>query len=831
MRIIVHNIYLFLITMASCSVHGTIFAQNVNIVINELCEPEICNNGIDDDGNGLTDCEDRACAPFISDVTIELDVCEGSTGRIIVDAFGEELEYILDDGLPQQSKVFDQLEAGSYSVSAISLTTSCTYVYPFDIVIQASCEDCASGIDDDGDGDIDCEDSQCGVVVSNLEVLSASCDENAFDGIIRVDAEGRNLEYSLSGVYTDEFGLEQTYNHTTSESRFSDLYPGIYELYISNTVSGCSYQRSDLILNRGCEICDNDIDDDGDGYVDCDDIDCLLSRFINERDEPSLSFSDEKNNAKSSDNCVLLSEDELVLYNAIITASIELEEEFDILDGDFPSDDCYNSPNSYFMSPSGQLIDQSFLSSVFFTHPSKPSYSTMRYFVSGIKLKDGRYFKAITETVGIQFISGIPFISEHEEFYGYYQFDRLTDEFVRKNTDLPSYDLGNLIPLDVNIFRSGVHNAKVPVSLGLDCKLEVFCLENWTSTFRKFTDEVQNLISEQLEETTSRSYFIDRCSEPELLEDILIFSNGLRTSLSVLLDDKEEEVDRLEGGVWFFDRYNYWFWDGFFRSRLKPSTTLYVDGHNSISTSLHRDVSGFRKSICTFREYVDDVLPTGVCAIVNLSEDVGILNEPDNLKFSGELFDARWDNGVVTGEEIGRMILSGEIEVDFEEVDGITIVKQKIHIVAHSMGYTYSVGVIKGIKNIVNVKFGNYYILAAENPCGDSDNNAISFDDFDEVWQYGSRRSINSSYGLGNDNDDPIHEQDGVAVQCAVPEIVNFEDSNEGRYGRIYIPDQEVLNQDLEIKFTKNFLNSHFEDKYKWIFKIEKGNGGYVGKD
>ena len=92
---------------------------------------------------------------------------------------------------------------------------------------------------------------------------------------------------------------------------------------------------------------------------------------------------------------------------------------------------------------------------------------------------------------------------------------------------------------------------------------------------------------------------------------------------------------------------------------------------------------------------------------------------------------------------------------------------------------------------------------------------------------FGSKRNEGSTHGL-NDGDDKIDEQDGVAAQCALPGLIAVSDDDPNKYGRSFIPSQRVLDGDHEIKFKKNILNSHFEDKFGWIFKIRFGKDGFV---
>ena len=60
---------------------------------------------------------------------------------------------------------------------------------------------CGNGIDDDMDGLTDCEDSECGVEIYNIDTTTdpPSCGY-CEDGIVRIQAFGKHIRYSLNGV-------------------------------------------------------------------------------------------------------------------------------------------------------------------------------------------------------------------------------------------------------------------------------------------------------------------------------------------------------------------------------------------------------------------------------------------------------------------------------------------------------------------------------------------------------------------------------------------------------------------------------------------------------
>ena len=153
------------------------------------CQPEICDNGRDDNGDGLVDCADPQCASFLG---CQPEICDN--GR---DDNGDGLVDCAD---PQ-----------------CLWHPSCQ---------QVAAEVCDNGVDDSGNGLVDCDDPQC--------AASAACG-------------GPGHEICDNGVDDNGDGLVDC---ADPQCRF---FPAC----------------------RSYEICDNGIDDDGDGFIDCDDADCF----------------------------------------------------------------------------------------------------------------------------------------------------------------------------------------------------------------------------------------------------------------------------------------------------------------------------------------------------------------------------------------------------------------------------------------------------------------------------------------------------------------------------------------------------------------------------
>ena len=112
-----------------------------------------------------------------------------------------------------------------------------------DIKIYGGCcsstpEICDDGLDNDGDGDIDCDDSECGrPSISNVTPSNPNNCPNLNNGQISITASGSNLEYSINGGATYQ-----------SATIFSDLTAGNYHIQARNTVTGCIDDYGALVL-------------------------------------------------------------------------------------------------------------------------------------------------------------------------------------------------------------------------------------------------------------------------------------------------------------------------------------------------------------------------------------------------------------------------------------------------------------------------------------------------------------------------------------------------------------------------------------------------------
>lgn len=274
-------------------------------------------------------------------------------------------------------------------------------------------------------------------------------------------------------------------------------------------------------------------------------------------------------------------------------------------------------------------------------------------------------------------------------------------------------------------------------------------------------------------------------------KNTLVFVNGYRFKPSLSLDEYEDSENTIRTTA--IDDY----WEGIdylFMKRLYPKSVWYADGHHSIKTSNHAEMGTFTKSMagsnCAKGGVINilagvNAISTVACTSCYHNNSCVALSTTTNAVG----FTRRRNNGKLAVIDLIKELKKAKFDKATEKVD----------IVAHSMGYAYSLGMIDELKK-QGYKLGRFYILAPENASSGS----VTLTDFEnkEVWQYGS----------SEDNlKDKKWFQDGVAPQGPIGNIGTR---------RVYIPEDGSVPQ--------GFLDSHSISNYKWIFTKQEGDAGYV---
>jgi hypothetical protein len=204
---------------------GTAGSTTVTLSTGRSGTVEVCDNGIDDDGDGAIDCADLDCA---SAATCNLCVADVNLGAIIV------------GGGSKSATVYTTTSGNRYHPSCAGLSAG------NDAVVQFSIKETVG-----------------------LTLETKQTGDHVY-GLFYVPAAGASCDSHEGGCTDLGGGRSQVSNWTFFE-------PGDYLLVFKARAAGLEGSISVTLTafaNRGVEICDNGIDDDGDQLVDCADPDC-----------------------------------------------------------------------------------------------------------------------------------------------------------------------------------------------------------------------------------------------------------------------------------------------------------------------------------------------------------------------------------------------------------------------------------------------------------------------------------------------------------------------------------------------------------------------------
>ena len=228
------------------------------------CQPEDCTNGIDDNGNGKRDCEDSQC--------YQHEWCQT-----------EHCDNGIDDNLDGLADCDDptcMLDAACMAFPLPAMKENCSNQIDDNGDGLTDCDDpncmndsackgpqpnnrenCTNNIDDNNDGLIDCNDPLC--------INTSACDPSSNPPIPKVENCTNNIDDDYNGLIdcNDPYCMHESicaggnYGNPSdsSDTGNNPLSPG------GSAGSG---------EQAGQEICDNEVDDNGDGLVDCDDPKC-----------------------------------------------------------------------------------------------------------------------------------------------------------------------------------------------------------------------------------------------------------------------------------------------------------------------------------------------------------------------------------------------------------------------------------------------------------------------------------------------------------------------------------------------------------------------------
>ncbi len=193
----------------------------------------LCFNGIDDNGNGLADCADPSCQADHGICASSETTCEGiGDWDCCTDGYDNDGDGALDCA-DSQCNTNPECDAG----------IPITELY------------CQNGVDDDEDGLTDCDDDDCDGASSCLEPVS-SCGDGIREGNEQCDGS--------------DFGEVDDGPNACADFLNNEIYTGS----LSCNPSTCTIVSTSCLVS-GTLMCSNGVDDDGVGGADCDDNNCV----------------------------------------------------------------------------------------------------------------------------------------------------------------------------------------------------------------------------------------------------------------------------------------------------------------------------------------------------------------------------------------------------------------------------------------------------------------------------------------------------------------------------------------------------------------------------
>ena len=238
--------------------------------------PDLCSDGIDNDENGLVDCDDiDGCAPGEITIVPTFPTCQVPLGVLNITGGSDGLRYSIDGGMTfGPDSIFSDLSAGVYDV-VVQRGDVQNCAFDGLIILNAiDCPEssdatCSDGIDNDGDGLVDCADADCLPIISGFSVTAPDNCPELDNGVLSFETALSNIEWSIDGMIFIPM------------NSFDSLSAGTYNPLLRNATTQCFADidtaitiESALICPTLEEICGDGLDNDVNGLIDCEDPFC-----------------------------------------------------------------------------------------------------------------------------------------------------------------------------------------------------------------------------------------------------------------------------------------------------------------------------------------------------------------------------------------------------------------------------------------------------------------------------------------------------------------------------------------------------------------------------
>lgn len=313
----------------------------------------------------------------------------------------------------------------------------------------------------------------------------------------------------------------------------------------------------------------------------------------------------------------------------------------------------------------------------------------------------------------------------------------------------------------------------------------------------KIIDEQGDFVKEEVF-NYSKVNITHKFVETDPARRILVFVNGYRPVANGLtpehalmqIGNNGVEFPNSSNVLLTSDRFQYWKPCGNFDQRIieriKPNEVYYADGHHSVATSNYRSLFNFAKAVAEYPMACKGMHRCKYTKTANGKQIETLKMLPFKANKPG--FNLRRKNGRIAGRNLYQLL---------NEVPGNSG-NDTLFVVAHSMGYAYSLGLIESMRD--KCVFGEFYVFAPEN----AESGKIFQSEWNAVYQYGS-------IPKGSRKQAPCL-QDGVAPQTKAKGLsaqnrLTFPASHQKKMG---------------------FTGSHFIGFYDWVFDIPQGEKGAI---
>ncbi len=211
----------------------------------QKASPEVCDNGIDDDHNGLTDCEDAIVCQDECFVEV-VEVC--NNGR---DDDDDRLIDCMDPDCVNECVDFEICDDNTDNDGDGLIDLADPFCENF--CMNGICgELCGDFRDNDGDGFVDCDDDECAEAAICLIEICGDGLDNDLNGLVDNDDPLCQFENCDDGIDNDGDGFTDCLDEKCA-----------LDFFCCNFNDTC-----------GGEICNDGFDNDFDGLADCEDDEC-----------------------------------------------------------------------------------------------------------------------------------------------------------------------------------------------------------------------------------------------------------------------------------------------------------------------------------------------------------------------------------------------------------------------------------------------------------------------------------------------------------------------------------------------------------------------------